>query len=56
MEFEGRIGGVTRFGLFVKLIATSADGLVPIRSLPGDYYIHDEANHALVGRRTGRIF
>ncbi|HOO50109.1 MAG TPA: ribonuclease R [Alphaproteobacteria bacterium] len=56
MEFEGRIGGVTRFGLFVKLIATSADGLVPIRSLPGDYYIHDEQNHALVGRRTGRVF
>lgn len=56
VEFEGRIGGVTRFGLFVKLTATGADGLVPIRSLPSDYYIHDEAHHALVGRRTGRTF
>ncbi len=56
MQFEGRIGGVTRFGLFIKLTATGADGLVPIRTLPGDYYIHDEAHHALIGRRTGRIF
>lgn len=55
-EFPARIGGVTRFGLFVKLEQTGSDGLVPIRSLPSDYYIHDEAQHALVGRRTGRIF
>jgi ribonuclease R len=56
MEFVGRISGVTRFGLFVKLQDTGADGLVPIRSLPSDYYVHDEANHALVGKRTGRVF
>lgn len=56
MEFIGRISGVTRFGLFIKLNDTGADGLVPIRSLPSDYYVHDEANHALVGKRTGRVF
>lgn len=56
MEFVGRISGVTRFGLFIKLKETGADGLVPIRSLPSDYYVHDEANHALVGKRTGRVF
>ena len=56
MEFVGRVGGVTRFGLFVKLEQTGADGLVPIRSLPSDYYVHDEAQHALIGKRTGRIF
>jgi ribonuclease R len=56
MEFIGRISGVTRFGLFIKLKDTGADGLVPIRSLPSDYYVHDEANHALVGKRTGRVF
>ena len=54
--FEGRIGDVTRFGLFIKLKDTGADGLVPIRSLPQDYYEHDERQHALVGRRTGRVF
>jgi ribonuclease R len=55
--FPGRIGGVTRFGLFVTLDETGADGLVPIRSLvPNDYYVHDEPRHRLVGRSSGRIY
>ena len=47
---KGRINGVTRFGLFVTLNETGADGLVPIRTLPDDYYIHDEHRHTLCGR------
>ncbi len=54
--FPGRINGVTRFGLFVTLEESGADGLVPMRSLPDDFYLHDEAQHRLVGRRWGRIF
>ncbi|MEO8927047.1 MAG: S1 RNA-binding domain-containing protein, partial [Caulobacteraceae bacterium] len=52
-EFEGRITGVTRFGLFVRLAETGADGLVPVSSLGGEYFIHDDRIHALVGERTG---
>jgi len=55
-SFAGRINGVTRFGLFVTLDQTGADGLVPIRTLPSDYYIHDETRHRLIGRRSGRTF
>lgn len=55
-EFAGRISGVTRFGLFVRLLENGADGLVPIRTLPDDYYVHDEEAHALIGRRTRRVF
>lgn len=56
-EFNGRITGVTRFGLFVMMSDNGADGLVPIESLPGnDYYVHDEKAHALVGRKTGIVF
>ena len=54
--FAGRISGVTSFGLFVKLTESGADGLVPIRSLPDDYYIHDEKQHALVGRRNKLVY
>ena len=54
--FAGRINGVTRFGLFITLEESGADGLVPIGSLPGDYYHYEEAQHRLVGRRTGRIY
>jgi len=51
--FDGRITGVTRFGLFVRLAETGADGLVPVSTLGGEFFIHDEASHALVGERTG---
>jgi len=54
--FPGRITGVTRFGLFVRIEETGADGLIPMRSLADDFYIHDEAHHCLVGRRSGRRF
>jgi len=54
--FPGRVNGVTRFGLFVTLQDTGADGLVPMRSLPDDFYIHDEANHLLRGRRSKKVF
>ena len=54
--FAGRVNGVTRFGLFVTLADSGADGLVPISSLPADLYDHDEGRHALVGRRRGRVY
>ncbi len=52
-EFEGRITGVTRFGLFVRLLETGADGLIPVSQLGDDYFVHDEKSHALIGERTG---
>ena len=53
-EFEGRVTGVTRFGLFVRLAETGADGLVPVSTLGDEYFVHDERLHALVGDRSGR--
>ncbi len=54
--FAGRIGGVTRAGLFVTLAETGADGFVPISTLGNDYYTHVEEAHALVGEATGETF
>ncbi len=51
--FNGRITGVTRFGLFVRLTETGADGLVPVSSLGDEYFAHDDRLHALIGERTG---
>ncbi|WP_024512406.1 ribonuclease R [Bradyrhizobium sp. ARR65] len=51
--FQGRISGVTRAGLFVKLDDTGADGFIPMRSLGSEYYNYDETRHALVGSRSG---
>jgi ribonuclease R len=54
--FSGRISGVAKFGLFVRLDETGADGIVPISSLPDDYYVHEEAKHRLIGRNKGRVY
>ena len=53
--FQGRISGVTRAGLFVKLADTGADGLIPIRTLGTEYFNYDETRHALVGSRSGAM-
>ncbi len=54
-SFSGRIAGVTRSGLFVKLDETGADGFVPIGSIGADFYAYDEARHAVIGTRTGEM-
>jgi ribonuclease R len=56
VTFPARISGVARFGIFARLDETGADGIIPINSLPQDFYFHDEKRQALVGKRTGRVF
>ncbi|OYX45154.1 MAG: ribonuclease R [Rhodobacterales bacterium 32-67-9] len=52
-EFAGRISGVTRFGLFVKLDETGADGLIPIRSVGREFFHYDQRAQTLMGADTG---
>ncbi|MBP1844427.1 ribonuclease R [Rhizobium petrolearium] len=52
-EFEGRVSGVTKSGLFVSLPTYGADGFIPISTLGNDYFIYDEAHQALSGEKTG---
>ncbi len=54
--FDARITGVTRFGLFVRLADTGAEGLLPARALGFEYFRHDEKKHALIGDRTGTAY
>src|SRR3546814_11103062 len=55
-NFHGRVNGVTRFGLFVTLDDSGADGLIPISTLPDDFYHHVESRHSLEGQRWGRVY
>ncbi|UWQ13843.1 ribonuclease R [Aliiroseovarius sp. M344] len=54
-EFTGRVAGIARFGLFVKLDETGADGLVPISSLGNEYFRHEKEEQVLVGERSGLV-
>jgi len=51
--FTGRISGVQRFGLFVKLDETGADGLVPIREVGREFFHYDPDSQTLMGSQTG---
>jgi ribonuclease R len=54
--FTARITGVTRFGLFVRIPDSGAEGLIPARSLGFEYFRHDERKHALIGERSGTTY
>ena len=54
--FTGHISGVTRFGLFVTLAETGADGLVPMSRLPIGDYDFDPRGHALTDRHRRRAY
>lgn len=54
-EFSGRISGIARFGAFVKLDETGADGLVPVRSLGREYFHFDAEGGTLTGSDTGMV-
>ncbi len=54
-EFSGRISGIASFGAFVRLDETGADGLVPMRNLGHEYFVHDAEAATLMGSESGRI-
>ncbi|MGR3342058.1 MAG: ribonuclease R [Paracoccaceae bacterium] len=52
-EFSGRVSGIARFGVFVKLDETGADGLIPVRTLGREYFIFEAEAQALIGAESG---
>ena len=55
-RFEARVSGITSAGLFMALAESGADGLLPMKRLPEDFYDIDEHRHSLAGRATGLTF
>ncbi|WP_147111958.1 ribonuclease R [Tateyamaria sp. syn59] len=54
-EMEGRVAGIAKFGIFVKLDDSGADGLVPMRSIGAEYFHFDREANTLMGSDTGMI-
>jgi ribonuclease R len=54
-EFAGRISGIARFGVFVRLDETGADGLIPMRNLGNEYFHYDRESATLMGADTGTV-
>ena len=52
--FDGVISGITEWGVYVELVENKCEGMIPIRDLDDDYYVMDEKNYCLVGRRYNK--
>lgn len=54
-SFTGRVAGIAKFGIFVRLDETGADGLVPMRELGQEFFHFDRDTGTLQGADSGRI-
>ena len=54
-ELTGRISGIAKFGVFVKLDETGADAMIPIRTLGREYFHFDADSQTLMGYDTGMV-
>lgn len=54
-EMEGRIAGIAKFGLFVRLDGSGADALVPLGTLGREHYAYDRDNQTLTGENSGVV-
>ena len=55
VEMGGRISGIAKFGVFVKLDETGADGMIPIRTLGREYFHYDADSQTLMGSDSGTL-
>ncbi len=53
-EFHGVVSGITHFGIFIELSQTLSEGLIKLRDMHDDFYVYDEKNYSINGKRTGR--
>ncbi len=51
-EFDGHVSGVTEWGIYVEIDPTKIEGMVPYRTIKGDFYVYDEDHYRAVGRRS----
>ncbi|MEC8462160.1 MAG: ribonuclease R, partial [Pseudomonadota bacterium] len=56
IEFEAKVNGVHRAGLFITLTDTGADGLVPMSMIGDDQYNLDHKKQQIKACGTGKIF
>lgn len=52
----GVVSGCERFGVFVSLDETCADGLIPVRDLGHEWFEYDEKRMTLTGESTGTVW
>ena len=54
--YDAVISGVTEWGIYAEIIENKCEGLIPVRTLGGDYFEFDEKNYCLIGQQTRRRY
>jgi ribonuclease R len=54
--YDGVISGIAEWGIYVELNENKCEGMIPIRDLVDDYYVFDEKNYCLTGRRYNKKY
>ena len=55
-SFPALISGVSKWGIYAEIEGNKCEGMIPIGSLHGDYYMLDEDNYQVIGRRYGKCY
>ena len=54
--FQANISGVSKWGIYAEIEGNKCEGMIAIGSLKGDYYMLDEDNYQVIGRRYGKCY
>jgi len=55
-EYDGMISGLTDWGMYVEIEENRIEGMVSLRSIPGDFYFLNHEDFVIEASRTGRKF
>ena len=55
-RYSGIVVGCERYGLFVMLDDTCAEGLLPTRDLGNEWFTYDDTRMALIGEESGKTY
>lgn len=53
---SGIVSGISEYGIYVEMTDTMIEGMVRLRDLNDDYYILDQQNYRIVGRRRRKMY
>ena len=56
LTFEGKISGVSKWGIYVEIIENKCEGMVSIRDMEDDAYYIDEDNYVVIGQYSGKRY
>ena len=54
--FEGKISGLTEYGIFVRMAGNYCEGMVPLHTIKGERFYFDAEKFTVIGSRSGKTF